>query len=161
MAWVSEVEINFICQFWIFLFSRRAPCLPVLGYLTDCPWPFKVLQRIELVLKTNCFYILWIIHFIQLLNFWSIQWTISLNCVLLLWYVMTSFMSNVFWTFEMWNICMYVCNTVYTRDWYVLLCCYKRSSSVSNQSLWYTRIRKQLKSFNHHDRSSVWDLTKS
>jgi hypothetical protein len=81
MAWISEVEVNFICKFWISLFFRMSPCILVLGYLIDYPWPFKILERIELV-KKNCFYILWIIHFIQMLNVWSIQWTISLKCIL-------------------------------------------------------------------------------
>jgi hypothetical protein len=112
MAWISEVKINFICQFQLYFF-RMAPCVPVLGYLTDCPWPFKILERIELVLKTNCYYILWIIHFIQLLNFWSIQW-ISLNCVLLscviclLWYVTDQF--QVHSILDLRNVkYMYVC----------------------------------------------------
>jgi hypothetical protein len=30
-----------------------APCLPVLGYLIDCPLTFKVLGRIELILKNK------------------------------------------------------------------------------------------------------------
>jgi hypothetical protein len=120
-AWILKVKINFICQFWIFLFFRMAPCVPVSGYLIDCPWPFKIIERIELALKANCFYILWIIHFVQLLNFLSIEWTVSLNCVLLscvfclLWYVMTSFMSIVFWTYEMVNVCMYVVSASNTR----------------------------------------------
>jgi hypothetical protein len=63
------------------VFQKDTKCTGI-RLLIDCPWPFKVLERIELVLKT-IFYILWIIHFIQLLNFWSIEWTISLNCVLL------------------------------------------------------------------------------
>jgi hypothetical protein len=119
MVWIWEVEMNFICQFWIFLLSRRAQCLPVLGYLIDCPWPFKILGRIELVLKTNCFCILWITHFIQLLNFWSIQWTVSLNCVLFVVICYDQF--HVHSMLDLWNICMYEWISICT--WEICYCC--------------------------------------
>jgi hypothetical protein len=47
--------------------------LLVLGYFIDCQGPFKVVERIESVLKIIYFHISWITHFIQLTNFWSIQ----------------------------------------------------------------------------------------
>jgi hypothetical protein len=77
------------------------------------PMTIQNLRKDRISFKNKLFLCV-IFHFIQSMNFWSIQWTISLNCVLLscvfclLWYVMTSFLSIVFWTYEMWNTCMYV-----------------------------------------------------
>jgi hypothetical protein len=57
MALTPEAKINFIFQLRIFLSSIRAPCLMVLGYLIDCQRSFKVLERIESVLKIIYFHI--------------------------------------------------------------------------------------------------------
>jgi hypothetical protein len=94
------------------VFQNGTMCTGILDYLIDFPWPFKILERIELVLKTNCFYILWIIHLYTCWTFGVYNEQLVWTVFCLSWYVMTSFISIVSWTYEMWNVCMYVCTKV-------------------------------------------------
>jgi hypothetical protein len=120
IPWILDVENTSICQLQIFLSSRMPPCLLVLGYLIDCLRQFKVSERIVFVLKIIWFRTSWIIHFIQLLNFFSIQQTISVVFVKLYSVVfldlcvfvcdMTSFMSTIY---GLRNVKIYVC--IYVR----------------------------------------------